>query len=45
VPSQSRKLENEQISEYMSRLTVLVEAAAQRLRAEGIAIPLEEEGS
>jgi nucleoporin NUP82 len=45
VPSQSRKLENEQISEYMSRLTVLVEAAAQRLRTEGIAIPLEEERS
>jgi nucleoporin NUP82 len=42
VPSQSRKLENEQISEYMARLTVLVEAAAQRLRTEGIAIPLEE---
>lgn len=42
VPSQSRKMENEQISEYMSRLTVLVEAAAQRLRSEGIAIPVEE---
>lgn len=42
VPSQSRKAENEQISEYMSRLTVLVEAAAQRLRNEGIAIPVEE---
>lgn len=42
VPSQSRKVENEQISEYMARLTVLVEAAAQRLRTEGIDIPLEE---
>lgn len=42
VPSQSRKMENEQISEYMARLTVLVEAAAQRLRSEGIAIPVEE---
>jgi nucleoporin NUP82 len=42
VPSQSRKLENEQISEYMARLTVLVEAAAQRLRTEGIAIPVGE---
>ncbi|OAK93979.1 hypothetical protein IQ06DRAFT_330352 [Phaeosphaeriaceae sp. SRC1lsM3a] len=42
VPSQSRKMENEQITEYMSRLTVLVEAAAQRLRSEGIAIPVEE---
>jgi nucleoporin NUP82 len=44
VPSQSRKLENEQISEYMARLTVLVEAAAQRLRTEGIAIPVAEGG-
>jgi nucleoporin NUP82 len=42
VPSQSRKVENEQISEYMARLTILVEAAAQRLRTEGIDIPLEE---
>lgn len=42
VPSQSRKMENEQITEYMSRLTALVEAAAQRLRSEGIAIPVEE---
>jgi nucleoporin NUP82 len=42
VPSQSRKVENEQISEYMARLTVLVEAAAQKLRTEGIDIPLEE---
>jgi nucleoporin NUP82 len=42
VPSQSRKVENEQISEYMARLTVLVEAAAQRLRTEGIDIPLEQ---
>ncbi|KAH7392344.1 hypothetical protein DE146DRAFT_679755 [Phaeosphaeria sp. MPI-PUGE-AT-0046c] len=39
---ESRKMENEHISEYMSRLTVLVEAAAQRLRSEGIAIPVEE---
>ncbi|KAF1919451.1 hypothetical protein BDU57DRAFT_443725 [Ampelomyces quisqualis] len=42
VPSQSRKAEHEQISEYMARLTVLVEAAAQRLRSEGIAVPLDE---
>jgi nucleoporin NUP82 len=43
VPTQSRKLENEQIQEYLARLTVLVEAAAQRVRDQGIAIP--EEGA
>ncbi|KAH3975010.1 hypothetical protein HBI55_173900 [Parastagonospora nodorum] len=42
VPSHSRKQETEQISDYLGRLTVLVEAAAQRLRTEGIAIPVEE---
>jgi nucleoporin NUP82 len=41
VPSQSRKLENEQIQEYLARLTVLVEAAAQRVRNQGIALPVE----
>jgi nucleoporin NUP82 len=42
VPTHSRKLENEQIQEYLARLTVLVEAAAQRVRDQGIAIPAEE---
>jgi nucleoporin NUP82 len=42
VPSHSRKQETDQIEDYLGRLTVLVEAAAQRLRTEGIVIPLEE---
>lgn len=41
VPSHSRKQENEQIQELLDRNTVLVEAATQRLRSLGIAIPLE----
>ncbi|KAL5118736.1 hypothetical protein ACEQ8H_003413 [Pleosporales sp. CAS-2024a] len=38
VPSHSRKQETEQIWDYVGRLTVLVEAAAQRLRTEGVGI-------
>ncbi|KAF2821866.1 hypothetical protein CC86DRAFT_358928 [Ophiobolus disseminans] len=43
VPSHSRKQENEQIHELLARNTVLVEAATQRLRTLGIAIPIEGE--
>jgi nucleoporin NUP82 len=40
VPSHSRKQENEQIQEMLARNTVLVDAAAQRLRNLGIGIPV-----
>lgn len=43
VPSQSRRLEHEQVQELMQRNSVLVEAAASRLRSLGVAIPVESE--
>lgn len=39
VPSHSRKHENEQIQELLDRITVLVEAATQRLQTMGVDIP------
>ncbi|KAH7065708.1 hypothetical protein BKA63DRAFT_481496 [Paraphoma chrysanthemicola] len=40
VPSHSRKQENDQIQDMLARNTVLVDAAAQRLRNLGIGIPV-----
>jgi nucleoporin NUP82 len=41
VPSQSRKVENEQVQELIQRNSVLVEAATERLRNLGVNIPVE----
>ncbi|RMZ66373.1 nuclear pore complex an-nup82 [Pyrenophora seminiperda CCB06] len=41
VPSYSRKAENEQVQELIQRNTVLVEAAADRLRKLGVNLPIE----
>jgi nucleoporin NUP82 len=43
VPSHSRKAENEHIQEMLARNAALVEAATQRLRTLGVAIPLDGE--
>lgn len=41
VPSHSRKVETEQVQELIERISVLNEAAVNRLRSAGVAIPLE----